>query len=98
MYDTERTIESEIIQQLIKIADEIDNEFNNNQLEMNRRFGKLFQSNYVPFQCSITHRNLISINEQQQNQRNRIIKNSNKYFLVAAGVFCTYLVIKRYIK
>ncbi|TNN13635.1 hypothetical protein EWB00_002717, partial [Schistosoma japonicum] len=95
---TEKTIESEIIQQLIEIADEIDNEFNDNQLKMNRRFGKLSQSIYVPFQCSITHRNLRSINEQQQNQQIRILKKSNKYFLVAAGVFCTYLVIKRFIK
>ncbi|VDP46931.1 unnamed protein product [Schistosoma margrebowiei] len=102
--DVQKTIEYKIIQQLIKIADEIDNEFNDNQLK--RKCERISQSNYGSFQCSIIHNKLKSINEQdEQNhderekhswEQKQILHKSNKYLFITIGIFCSYFLIKRF--
>uniref|UniRef100_A0A5K4F9G6 Transmembrane protein n=1 Tax=Schistosoma mansoni TaxID=6183 RepID=A0A5K4F9G6_SCHMA len=104
--NVQKTIEYEIIQQLIKIADEIDNEFKDNQLK--RKCERISQPNYGSFQCSTIHKKLKSINEQgQQNddkkgkhdwKQKQILHKSNQYLLITIGIFCSYYLIKRFTK
>ncbi|CAH8570661.1 unnamed protein product [Schistosoma bovis] len=64
-----KTIEYKIIQQFIKIADEIDNEFNDNQLK--RKCERISQSNYGSFQCSIIHNKKVYLCLIDLNKYNR---------------------------
>ncbi|CAH8856428.1 unnamed protein product [Trichobilharzia szidati] len=102
MTSERKSYENEIIQQLIEIADEIENEFQKFQFEKcakSKRRKCNNQSKYPFADCSMINKSIHPTDGEQtiRSINNRVYK-PKKLLLVGIGMLCSLVLIKKLIK